>query len=125
MIKGIKQLFLYLLVGGIATAVEWIFFWFLDLWMHYLAATTIAFTISTFANWLAGRLIMFKKAEQRLVKEMALIYATSICGLLFNFLIMWIAIDGVGLPDMISKVIATGIVFFWNFFIRKYLIYKV
>lgn len=125
MIKGIRQLFLYLVVGGIATVVEWVAFWFLDRWMHYLAATALAFVISTLANWLAGRFIMFKNAGQTVAKEVAQIYATSICGLLFNFLIMWIAIDGAGLPDMISKIIATGIVFFWNFLVRKYLIYKV
>lgn len=125
MIKGIRQLFLYLIVGGIATVVEWVCFYFLDRWMHYIIATALAFVISTFANWLAGRLIMFKKARNRLTREMMQIYATSACGLLFNFLIMWIAIDCIGLPDMLSKVIATGIVFFWNFLVRKYLIYEV
>lgn len=124
-LKSIKQLFLYLIVGGIATVVEWVCFWFLDRMMHYLAATALAFVVSTFANWLAGRLIMFKPTEKRLAKEMMQIYATSICGLLFNFLIMWVAIDGIGLPDMISKIIATGIVFFWNFLVRKLVIYKV
>ena len=125
MLKNFKQLFLYLIVGGIATIVEWVFFWLFDHWMHYIPAAALAFILSTFANWLAGRLIMFKNPEKKLAKELIQIYAASIFGLLFNFIIMWIAIDIFGIVDMISKIIATGIVFFWNFFVRKFLIYKI
>ena len=123
--KEFKQLFLYLIVGGIATVVEWGFFWLFDNWLHYSVATSLAFALSTFANWLAGRLIMFKSTEQNISREIFQIYATSILGLLFNLIIMWIAIDCLGIPNMISKITATAIVFFWNFFIRKFVIYKI
>jgi len=41
-----------------------------------------------------------------------------------NLAIMWIAVEQFGVQEMIAKIIATGIVFFWNFFVRKLLIYK-
>lgn len=122
--KGLKQLALYLVVGGIATIVEWLFFWLFDHWMHYVPATALAFVISTFANWLAGRLLLFKESEQGLVVELLQIYATGIAGLLMNLAIMWVAVEFFGVRDMVAKIIATGIVFFWNFFVRKFLIYK-
>ncbi len=123
--KNIRQLILYLIVGGIATVVEWAVFYLLDsiVSMNYAIATTIAFAVSTFANWAAGRLIMFK-GDGHFFAEIAKIYITSIAGLLMNLLIMWIAIDLIGIQNFTSKVIATGIVFFWNFIIRKLLIYK-
>ncbi len=121
-----KDIFLYLIVGVIATLTEWLFFWIFDgkLGMHYSLATGLAFIFSTFANWAAGRLIMFKKVSMSIVKELLSIYAVGVIGFLMNLLIMWIAIDKIGIHDFISKMIATGIVFFWNYFIRKLFIYR-
>lgn len=123
--KSLKQLCLYLIVGGIATIVEWICFWIFKQWMHYLVATAIAFVVSTFSNWAVGRWIMFKGDNKQLLKELLQIYVTSVVGLIFNLAIMWVAVEHFSCPDMVSKIIATGIVFFWNFFVRKLLIYKV
>ncbi len=123
--KNIKQLVLYLIVGGIATLVEWALFYVFDsvLAINYTLATIFAFAFSTFANWAAGRLIMFKKSGS-FWSEISKIYLTSIAGLLMNLIIMWIAIELIHIPNFIAKVIATGIVFFWNFIIRKLIIYK-
>jgi len=37
---------------------------------------------------------------------------------------MYIFVSKFNLPDMLSKIIATGIVFFYNFLVRKFIIYK-
>lgn len=124
--KEIKQFILYLFVGGCATLVEWITFFLLDRGtsLHYMLATSIAFIFSTFANWLVGRLVMFHETKS-LVKELVQIYLTSIAGLLMNLLIMWVTIHFHLIKDeMIAKMLATGIVFFWNFLVRKLVIYK-
>ena len=124
--ETLKQLFLYLIVGGIATLVEWVLFYIFDtkLGIHYMPATALAFMVSTFANWLAGKLILFKDWSN-VIPEIVKIYATSIAGLFFNLVLMWIMVDIMGLQEMVSKIIATGIVFMWNFLIRKYAIYKI
>lgn len=121
----IKQFMLYLIVGGGATIVEWIAFYLFDqcLNIHYMIATSLAFILSTFANWGLGRLIMFKSSKNTW-KELVQIYLVSIAGLLMNLIIMWIAITKLGFNNMFSKIAATGIVFFWNFIIRKLLIYR-
>ncbi len=124
--KDIKQFILYLIVGGLATIVEWAVFYLLDniMAINYMIATAIAFIISTFANWLFGRIILFQKT-QNTAKEIIKIYLTSIAGLIMNLLIMWIAIETFHMNEMLSKIIATCIVFFWNFLIRKLFIYKI
>ena len=65
--QGFRQLFSYLIVGGIATVVEWVCFYIFSYQahIHYLLATTLAFAISTAANWLAGRLLTFRGAEKQ------------------------------------------------------------
>ena len=125
--QGVLQLFSYLIVGGIATVVEWVCFYILSYQthIHYLLATTLAFVISTAANWLAGRLLTFRGAEkQPILQELAKIYAVSIIGLLLNLLLMYLFVQKVGLAKMVGKIIATVLVFAWNFVVRKFWIYR-
>ena len=121
------QFFIYFIVGGLATIVEWSAFYVLNsiFNIHYAFATTLAFILSTAANWLFGRLILFRDSKQNTAKELVKIYMVSIIGLLMNIAIMFVAIEKLGIQDMISKIIATGIVFIWNFLIRKLVIYKI
>lgn len=123
--NAIKELFLYLIVGGIATVSEWAVFFLLDLCaVHYALATIVAYLLSTFVNWLAGRLLVFKENNLPFLKEIISIYLASIIGLLLNLLIMWVAVDLLSVSEMLSKIAATAIVFAYNFLVRKFLIYK-
>lgn len=125
--KSFLQLFLYLIVGSLATLVEWGAFYVLNspLSLHYAVATALAFVLSTAANWLFGRLILFRASKQNTARELLKIYAVSIIGLLMNIAIMFVAVEKIGLSEMLSKIIATGIVFSWNFLVRKLVIYKI
>lgn len=125
--KATRQFLLYLIVGALATIVEWAVFYILDIrcGMHYTLSVALAFILSTFANWTFGRLILFHRTDAGLSKELISIYLTSIVGLLFNLLIMFILIEKIRLDEMISKIIATVLVFSWNFLIRKLVIYKI
>lgn len=123
--NNVKEFALYVVVGGIATATEWAVFYLLDLCgIYYLAAVTVSYILSTFVNWLAGRLLVFKTHSLSVWREILSIYLASTVGLLMNLLIMWIAVDVFKFGEMPSKIAATGIVFAYNFIIRKCLIYK-
>ena len=124
--KTFSDFFLYLIVGGIATIVEWIIFYILNslFYLHYIPSTIIAYIISTFSNWAAGRLLVFKRSEKGFVAEIFSIYAASIIGLLLNLAIMWVIIDFVNANSMIAKIVATILVFLWNYIVRKTIMYK-
>lgn len=123
--NNIKEFLLYFVVGGIATVTEWVLFFVMDkCHIHYTIATAVAYILSTFVNWLAGRLLVFKENHGSFIKEILSIYVASIVGLLLNLIIMWLAIDMIHMNEMFSKILATAIVFFYNFFVRKLLIYK-
>lgn len=122
------QLCFYFVIGLLATLVEWLAFYVMNykFSFHYALATALAFCFSTFANWFFGRLILFqKKSSQSTVLELIKIYIVSIIGLVFNIIIMYFTIEKLGMSDMIAKITATGIVFIWNFLVRKFLIYKI
>ena len=124
----IRQMLLYLVVGAGATLVEWAVFYLLDVHcrIHYTAATAAAFAVSTLANWGLGRLLVFRRGDARgIVHELVSIYGISCLGLAANLLIMFVCISLLKMDDMLSKILATAIVFAANFVVRKFFIYKV
>ncbi len=120
-----KDFLLYLIVGAIATAAEWVFFFIFDKFsFHYSLSTILAYILSTLFNWLAGRLLVFKKGTASLLKEILGIYIAAGVGLLLNLAIMWVGVDLLSINKMLTKISATGIVFIYNFLVRKLFIYK-
>ena len=130
---GIKQFISYFGVGGAAALVEWgIFFLLVYLFnTPYLVATVLAFVVSTTVNWILGRMFAFKNSNYKGKKtqELILVFVVSAVGLVCNMILMYLFVSVLGMTSNIrktvSKVLSTGIVFFWNFLSRKYLIYKV
>ena len=125
--KYMGGLFGYLIVGGLATIVEWVGFWLFSekIGIAYLLATTFAIAVSTFANWLFGRLLVFRgKQKQSLLREILSVYLASVVGLLLNLLIMFVLVQLLAVGKMPAKMIATVLVFAYNYLIRKLVIYR-
>ncbi len=126
-IENLKQFISYFFVGGAAALVEWITYYLFDdvLGMYYILATVCAFICSTSVNWILGRITTFKeKKYEKKGREAFLVFLVSGIGLLFNLFLMFIFVDKLHLYGLFSKVMATGIVFIWNFLSRKFMIYK-
>lgn len=130
---NIKQFISYFFVGGVAAIVEWVMFFIFAnvLQINYFVSTVIAFIFSTTANWILGRITIFKDNntyKDKKAKEAFLVFIVSAIGLLFNLILMYLFVTVMGfdssLGKTLSKIAATGIVFIWNFLIRKLVIYK-
>lgn len=130
---NIKQFISYFFVGGFAAIVEWVMFFIFAnvLQINYFVSTVIAFIFSTTANWILGRITTFKDNntyKDKKAKEAFLVFIVSAIGLLFNLILMYLFVTVMGfdssLGKTLSKIAATGIVFIWNFLIRKLVIYR-
>lgn len=128
---NIKQFISYFFVGGVAAIVEWVMFFIFAnvLQINYFVSTVIAFIFSTTANWILGRITTFKDNntyKDKKAKEAFLVFIVSAIGLLFNLILMYLFVTVMGfdssLGKTLSKIAATGIVFIWNFLIRKLVI---
>ena len=124
----IKQFLSYVLVGGSAAIVEWLFFGVCTYFIHlnYLISTIIAFLTATFVNWALGRKLTFKEDSKKLspAAELLQVYLASAIGLGLNLLLMFLFVQIFNWNEMISKIIATGLVFIWNFASRRFVIYR-
>lgn len=129
----IRQFISYFFVGGIAAIAEWLTFAFFAnlLEINYIVATILAFLIATTINYFLGKIWTFRNSRSYVnaqKKEITFIFIASGIGLLINmglmyFFVSYLRLD-TGFLKIFSKVMATGIVFFWNFFVRKFVIYR-
>lgn len=128
----IKQFISYFIVGGVSALVEWISFFLLGrfLNMPYLPATALAFVFSTTTNWFLGRTFTFKNSKlgKKKGKEFVQVFGVSGIGLLGNLGLMFLFVTVIGMKTeflkTLAKIIATGIVFIWNYLARKLWIYR-
>ena len=123
-IKSLSGIMRYSIAGMSGTAVEWGLFFLLNqlLKLYYPFAAAIALLFSTFVNWLVGRMILFKASGNN-KREVLLVYLACFSGLLLNLIIMWLIINKLAIREMAAKMIASVIVFGWNYLFRTKLIY--
>ena len=123
--KAIRNIAYYSVVGCSATAVEWLVFFLLNrkLGLHWVPSLVLATVFSGFTNWAVGRFVLFQSTGH-VVSEIGKVYLTSIIGMGYNLVLMTILVEGLGLNEMVAKVIATLLVFTWNYLIRTRVIYK-
>jgi putative flippase GtrA len=92
--------------------------------IHYLWAGVGSFMVSTLANYLVSVRVVFQSGSRfPKLMELAVVYAVSATGLFWHQLILFHATEQIGLHVMLSKIVATGIVFFWNYFVRRHFVF--
>ena len=93
--------------------------------MYYLIAQAISHVTGGLVNYLMSIIWVFDKKPQKRV-YMHFIYFSIIVavGLGINTLILWLFTSVFGWYHMYSKIIATIVVFLFNFYARKYLLFK-
>ena len=123
----IGQLLRYAVVGGISFVVDYGSLWLLTekAGLPYLWSAPSAFILGLICNYLLSTAWVF--GESRIKNAWGEFLAFAIIGLVglgLNELIMFGCTDGLGFHYMLSKIVSTGIVFFWNFLARRFLVFK-
>lgn len=114
------QIFKFVIVGGIATAIDFLLlFVFKDVFhIQVIISNTLSFCISLVYNYIASVSWVFDVNRKKDPKRNFIIFLIfSIIGLIINDLIMYLLINT--LNTFISKIIATAIVMIFNFVTRK------
>ena len=120
------QLFRYGFVGGLAFVVDYGTLFCLTQFagVPYLWSAAIAFILGLVTNYLISISWVFSHTgRMHIWQEFAVFAAIGVIGLALNEGIMYVGTDMLQLHYMVSKLISTGIVFFWNFFARKVLVF--
>jgi putative flippase GtrA len=117
----------YFFVGGVAAAVDigiftvavkgFGFDWFFVALVSFLLATAVNYLLSIRYVFKSG--VRFKKQA-----EVSLVFLVSGIGLVINQSVLWLLIETAGIDEVLSKLMATGTVFLWNYMARSRFIFK-
>ena len=123
------QFFRSLFVGGIATVVDYSVFKILNNSIHtpyfYLIANIVGFIFGIIVNYLISIFWVFKTRNiQTKWIEILVFTVIGVIGLGLSELIIWSFKEYIGIDQQIGKLISVVIVYFWNFFARKILLYR-
>ena len=122
-----KKLGKYFLVGASSASLDFMFFFILASLakIHWSIAATLSFAIATALNYyLCIKYVFIQSSRFKKYQEVILIYLVSGIGLTLNLLCLYLLIELLNYHVLISKVIATGSVFLWNFIIRNNFVFK-
>ena len=117
----------YFFVGGFAFVVDFGLLYILTEYagLHYLLSATLSFIAGLLVNYIISCLWVFNgsKFKNRLV-EFLFFAAIGVVGLALNDALIWLFTDCIGTHYMFSKIVAAAMVYLWNFFARKYLVFR-
>ncbi len=132
-VNGFVHLFRYLFVGGVGFLVDagavMLFEYLLTPALGdraYLVAACIGFTVSLAINYILTKVFVFRgnrSAAGRLA-EIVFFAIIGVTGLGLTELLMWIGVERFGFSTILSKVIAAAIVLFWNYALKKLVLYR-
>jgi putative flippase GtrA len=121
------QLFRYTFVGGLSFIFDFGSLYILTEYfnIYYLVSAAIAFMLGLTINYLLSISWVFEKRSIESKHVEFFIFAIiGIVGLALNELFIWFFTEIVGAYYLYSKLMSTGLVYLWNFFVRKYTLFR-
>ena len=114
------QIFKFLLVGGMATIIDFVLLYFLKdiIKLDLIIANSLSFIISVIYNYYASITFVFN-VDKNNTKVFIIFVLFSAAGLGINNIILWILTNVFKLYYLLSKIIATVFVMIFNFVTRK------
>lgn len=93
--------------------------------IHYLLSATISFIAGLLTNYFLSSLWVFESSKLSSKKREFILFALiGVIGLILTDILLWLFTDVFGLFYVLSKAIATILVYFWNFGARKRMLFN-
>jgi putative flippase GtrA len=121
------QMFRYLFVGGAAFIVDFLSLFILTdfFGIYYLISAAIAFILGLVANYFLSISWVFNKRKlNKQHIEFGVFAIIGIVGLGLNEVFIWFFTQDLQIYYLISKIFAAVIILFWNFFARKFVLFR-
>jgi putative flippase GtrA len=121
--RTLGQFLRYVVVGGVAFAVDFSFLALLTEVgkINYLISAAISFLLGLVCNYVLSIKWVFseRKFKNKLL-EFALFSGIGIVGVVLNEVFIWLLTEKVGIYYLYSKIVTAMIVLNWNFLARKF-----
>lgn len=95
------------------------------LYINKYFANSTGFISAASSNYFLNRIWTFKSTNPQILKEYTLFLIISIIGLILNNIIIWLLNDYLlNINFYLSKLVAIGIVYIWNFLMNYFFIFS-
>ena len=121
------QAFRYVLSGALAYGVDYCsLIIFVEIFkIYYLTAALVAFLLGSITAYILNvRWVFDKRTFKNRYFEISIFIVIGVVGLILNQYIIWFFTENVNFHYLLSKLVATMIVVIWNFFARKYILFR-
>lgn len=88
-------------------------------------STVLSFVLAVILNWIGSRLLVFGASNHHPAKEFSMVFIASVVGLGIQLAVVFVCVDVLLLYPLIGKVLSIGFSFFWNYWFRAQIIYKI
>lgn len=117
----------YFLIGLVTASFDLAFYLLLvnGLGFDYFRTGAAGFVLTTLLNYELGlRFVFTEPGHARSVDSLLKVFAVSTAGLVLHQLCLASGVEVLGLGTTTAKLLAVGIVFFWNYFARTRLVFR-
>lgn len=121
------QFIRYVFVGGMAFVVDYGALFLLAHFagLHYLLAASLSYLLGMVCNYLISVNWVFHfRREAQWQREFIIFFLIGIAGLILNGLAISLLVEALGVPYMVAKLVAAGVILFFNFGARKLLLFS-
>lgn len=125
--EWIPELIRYVYAGGIAFVLDFLVMMVLYkvFGVYYLTATAIGLIVGLFTTYLLSiKWVFNNRAMSNRTTELSLFLLIGSIGFLIHEYVIWVSVEALLINVPVSKIIATAVVFFWNFTARKVILFK-
>ncbi len=124
-----REVITYLIFGVLTTIVNMVVFWLLEniTTLHYLVNNSIAWVIAVSFAYITNKLFVFESksfALNVLIKEIPGFAFARLLSLIFENVFLLVTVELIGVPEIISKLIASVGVIIMNYVASKLFIFK-
>lgn len=94
------------------------------IFLNPYVSNSIGFCIAASFNYLLNRKWTFRDKNPQVLSQFFQFFGISIVGLILNNLLILLFQEYLSIPFYVSKFIAIGVVFFWNYFANAKITFK-
>ena len=92
--------------------------------IYFVAANVISFVLAASVNYTINRLWTFKSTSANVAGQFITFCTIGSIGLLINTGVLFALVTFASMTEIVAKVLVTGVVLFWNYFMNKHITFK-
>jgi putative flippase GtrA len=125
-IRRYRTELVYLVVGVLTTAVNYLLFFLLigPLGVYYLTANAASWVVAILFAYFANRTWVFRSQNKKILAELWLFIASRIFSLLLETGLLYVAVDVFGAGEMIAKAVIAVVVVVCNYITGRFVFRK-